>query len=98
MGELGEYWRDIKEHKREIKEKRLSNMPNPNTLLKEINVKFEVKNEGHHYIIKSNNNTFDYWPSTGYWKHRELDKPGYNISPLVQYIKKIENAGESHEH
>lgn len=88
MGDLGDYWRDVKEHRQKVKAKRQAAMPNPNKLLNELGASFEVKNYGEHYIVEYGDIIVDYWPSTGYWKVRKLGHTGYNIRPLVKYLKK----------
>ena len=87
MGDSGDYWRDIKEHRKEIKQERQSRMPDINSLLSEAGVNFEAKNDGHHYILDSKESKIDYWPSTGLWKCRSTKKQGYNIKPLLKHLK-----------
>lgn len=93
MGELGDYYRDWKEHRKEKKAQYQANdLPGDMELLGKLDgVTFEEKNNGEHFILSVTTDrgvrTIDYWPSTGFWKVRGGKASGARITHLQRYFK-----------
>jgi len=90
MGDMGEYWRDLKDHLKERSaKKRDDNTKWSTTHLGNLGIHFESKNNGVHLVIRHNNKVVDFWPSTGRFicrsgKMDDIDSRG--INRLVKYL------------
>jgi hypothetical protein len=79
MGDVGDYWRDHKAWADEQKAKRHAKVPE---------VIKRAEDAGLHLHHFSNehirvNDTFDWWPSTGYWKALHGKKRGHGVASLI---------------
>jgi hypothetical protein len=87
MGDMGDYWRDVKPFlKEQSKKKRASNQENSTAILRALSLKFEQKNNGVHLIVKHNEKTVDFWPSTGRFICRSGKKGDYGIFNLLKHL------------
>ena len=93
MGELGEYYRDWKEHRKQKKaEYQQKELPDDFRLLHQLKgVTFEEKNGGEHFVLNITTDRgerlVDWWPSTGYWKVRQGKASGARLHHLQRYFK-----------
>lgn len=84
MGDMGDDFRALRKYR---KEKRQSNLLNSTEILKSHNINFEEKNGGVHLIIRHNNKTLDFFPSTGLWWDRDNRyRQQRGVFPLLRYI------------
>ena len=68
MGDMGDYWRDVRPAmKEESQRRRSSNRESSSRLLTEAGISFESKNEGSHLIVSGQGAVVDFWPGTGLW-------------------------------
>lgn len=88
MGDLGDYWREHKEYKREQKQKFGRKIPD---------VKKRVEDAGHdirqlshdHYRV---DNLIDWWPTTGTWRYKDGrklkggSKNGWGVKDLLKEL------------
>jgi len=95
MGDMGDYWRDVKGHfKERSKQKRQSNTDWSTQHLTNLGIAFESKNNGVHLVIKHNNKVVDFWPSTGRFICRSGKMDDYDsrgINRLVKYLNSKSN-------
>lgn len=71
-------------------EKRRSNKDKSSDLLKNSGINFERKNYGNHLIILSTPK-IDFYPSTGLWIVRGVNKKRRGVLSLLKYIKEMKN-------
>lgn len=89
MGDMGDFWRDVKAAGQE---RRANNRTNGAATLKAKGIEFTEKNGGAHLIVKAGERTVDYWPGTGLWVVRGQPASRYGLRGLIQFCKP---AGES---
>lgn len=82
MGDIGDFWNDLRAID---KEEREFNKTNHREGLDYYGIKYTVKNNGFHLIVECDNKTVDFWPSTGRWKDRK-GKKGKGLINLVKYL------------
>ena len=86
MGDVGDYWREHKEHKRKVKEKMRDAIPKAMSLLDKNGVKYvQLDQYGEHYRVE---NKFNWWPSTGYWNKVNGKRKGHRVRSLIGVILK----------
>lgn len=84
MGELGEFWRDVKKNKKEEREKRkASNYLNGIKILEDYKVSYEQQKNRLHLVVEEQ---IDYWPSTGKYIIRKTKKKGRGIFNLLKEL------------
>lgn len=83
MGDMGDYYRDLKEAQ---KEKRADNRESSRAYLDKHDIPYTVKNNGAHLIVEGSTCFIDFWPGTGRWVTRE-GKGGFGVRNLVNHIK-----------
>lgn len=85
MGDIGDFFRDTKEFRKEESDKRkYNNLVNSTALLDKEKIPYEVKNNGIHYVVDGR---IDYWPTTGKFIVRSNKKTGRGIFNLLKEIK-----------
>jgi hypothetical protein len=82
MGDMGDMYRAMNEHR---KERRVRNTTRSTQLLKDKGVEFEAKNGGCHLRISHGDETVDFWPSTGLFMVKNVEK-GRGVHNLLKYI------------
>lgn len=94
MGDMGEYWADVKPHlKEQRRERRAHNTDCSTSLLRQRGITFESKNNGHHLVIRRGLHAFDFWPSGGLWHYRTPKKTvvkGRGVFKLLAKIASID--------
>lgn len=92
MGDMGDYWRDVKDHLKDRgTKKRADNTKWSTNHLQNLGIEFESKNNSVHLVIKHNGKIVDFWPSTGRFicrsgKMDDIDSRG--IERLIKYLNK----------
>lgn len=90
MGDMGDYWRDVKPGLAEIsKQKRAANRQNGAARLAAAAIQFESKNDGAHLIVQGPGYVVDYWPGTGKWITRgcRFTLTGRGIARLIKHLE-----------
>lgn len=80
----------FKEMRERSKEKRSSNREKSADLLKNSGINFERKNYGNHLIILTEPK-IDFYPGTGLWKVRGVNKKRRGVLSLLKFIKEMKN-------
>lgn len=84
MGDMGDYWKDVKQ---ESMERRARNRESSADYLKKHGVEFESKNGGAHLIVKGRDCLIDFWPGTG----KYIARNGENGRGLRNMLKLCTN-------
>lgn len=82
--EDAEMWREYCKMKQA---KKRSNKQKSTDILEQYGFHFRSHNHGIHLVIEHNCMTVDFWPSTGKWIHRQTQKKGRGIFPLMDYLR-----------
>ena len=86
MGDVGEFYKDTKEFRKEIsKNKKDKNLKNAIAKLDKESIPYEVKGNGIHFVVDGR---FDYWPTTGKYINRKTKKSGRGIFNLLKQVKR----------
>lgn len=84
MGDMGDYWRDVRPAmKEESQRKRSSNRESSSRLLAEAGISFEPKNGGSHLIVSGAGVVVDFWPGTGLWVVRGSKERRRGVRQLI---------------
>ncbi len=83
MGDMGEFYRDIRGAGQV---KRASNRETSAQYLTDRGISFESKNGGAHLIVCRGSNKVDFWPGTGKWIFRNKNIGGRGVKRLVKLI------------
>lgn len=78
MGELAEYWKDVKE---DSKERRQSNYEKNRQVLIESRIEFKEFANGHFRVAE-----YDFWATTGLFKHLKTGKRGRGVRNLILLV------------
>lgn len=81
MGDLGEYWRDTKDYRRQKKRETQSKAPEAIRIAEEAGLRLYCFDGLYHYRV---NGKFDWWPSTGYWKSLTGKSRGHGVRQLIK--------------
>ena len=83
---MGDLWRAIKAQRQE---KRADNRKSSAELLREASIPFEKKNGGAHLIVRpvGSSMTVDFWPGTGRWAVRGLNRTEFGVHKLLAWGK-----------
>ncbi|MEK4030851.1 hypothetical protein MKZ02_20235 [Pseudobacillus sp. FSL P4-0506] len=85
MSDMGDFWRDIKEHKAEKKQ---NNYTQNKRSLENNGVKFIEKPNGHFIILDSEEKpTHDFWATTGLIIERKTKRRSRGIRNLLRFVK-----------
>lgn len=91
MGEIGEYWRDMKEARREKRAEFEASvgMPTEKFYAQQVSdAGFKiVQLSEHHYRVGD----FDFWPSTGKFMNRKTKRLGRGVSRLLALLSESVN-------
>lgn len=86
MGDVGEFWRDVKtDWKERSRAKRWGNLENAVRSLEGMKVPYEKKSQVHFVI----DDKIDYWPTTGKFIVRSNQKKGRGLMNLVNTYKTL---------
>lgn len=88
MGDMGEYWREIKPAMLErSKQKRAANREASAVVLTTQGISYTTHNNGAHLVISAGGSVYDFWPGTGRWQLRGSKKHSRGVMQLVRRIK-----------
>lgn len=98
MGDMGDYWRDVRPTmQEESRQKRASNRESSAKMLAAAGIAFETKNEGAHLIVTANGRTVDFWPGTGLWIERGTSKQKRGVRRLISELKNSARGAPQHQ-
>ena len=83
MGDMGDYYRDLREDGKKNRERNRDYAPK---YLDKNGIPFTSHNNGAHLIVEGSTCFIDFWPGTGKWRSRE-GKNGFGVRGLVNHIK-----------
>lgn len=87
MGDMGEFWRDVKPAMKEASVvKRATNRDASTETLRRHGVQFDSRNAGAHLIVKHAGKVVDFWPGTGKWIVRGQHKARRGLFPLLREL------------
>lgn len=87
MGDMGEYWKDIKPHLKERRKQHVRKMGNSATKnIETLGFEFTHYPNNQQFAINTHNGIIDYWGTTGTWIERKTKKRGKGIRSLRKYI------------
>ncbi|HEA4129432.1 hypothetical protein [Enterococcus faecium] len=87
MGDMSEYWKDIKPHLKERRKQHVRKMGNSATKnIETLGFEFTHYPNNHQFAINTHNGIIDYWGTTGTWIERKTKKRGKGIRSLRKYI------------
>jgi hypothetical protein len=99
MGDMGDYWRDVRpDMRKKNMEKRASNRESSAKMLADSGVAFETKNSGAHLIVTASGRTVDFWPGTGLWIERGTSKQKRGVRRLIAELKNGAHAAPQSGH
>ena len=90
MGDMGEYWKDVKPVLKQMsRHKRSQNRKEGERVLLSKRIPFLNKNGGAHLIVwpEDPKRRVDYWPGTGLWRSYWGTHEGRGIASMLEFIK-----------
>jgi hypothetical protein len=84
MSEMAENFAALKEIS---KAARASNRSNSAKILADRGIEFESKNDGAHLIVTGANGAVDFWPGTGKFIARGINKSGRGVFNLIRHLE-----------
>jgi len=90
MGDMGEYWRDVKPMLKERREKHVERMgTSANRNIEKLGYPYTHYESNHQFAIETNKGIIDYWGTTGTWIDRKTKKRGKGLRGLRKYLEEI---------
>jgi len=87
MGDMGDYWRDVKPAmKEDSRRKRASNRNSSAANLAAAGIQFESKNGGSHLVASAADLVVDFWPGTGLWIVRGTGERRRGVRHLIKRL------------
>lgn len=88
MGDMGDIFKAMSERNKERnKERKECHRDFAVKELIRLGITYTSKNFGAHLIIKKNDLTCDFWPGTGLWIFRNIQKRGRGIHELLKVLE-----------
>ncbi|CUJ58834.1 Uncharacterised protein [Achromobacter xylosoxidans] len=86
MGDMGDFWADVKPALKErSRQKRADNREQSARMLSEAGIQFQSKNEGAHLIVAGyKGHVYDFWPGTGLWRMRGSSRDHRGVRSLIR--------------
>lgn len=83
MGDVYRLWNKRK------KEKKESNRAQSTKLLEDLNIEFDSYNYGVHLVVYGDEgDVVDFWPSTGKWIVRKMNKKGRGVFNMLKWLRR----------
>ena len=82
MGELAESFREFRAWRQE---KRVSQFHKNTEILENCGIKFEIKNDGYHYIHRGKT-VLNFWPSSGKFRSNDGKISGFGIEKFIKLV------------
>ena len=90
MGDMGDYYRDWREHRKVTKEKRWhQNLTRIEKLGKQFKFNYTHNPANGQIVISYEGETVDFYASTGTWLHRGTKMRGSGIGGFIRWLKMI---------
>lgn len=87
MGDMGDYWRDVKPAlKEDSQRKRADNRDASARNLAAAGTPFEAKNGGAHLVVSAAGLVVDFWPGTGLWVVRGTGERRRGVRHLIKRL------------
>lgn len=86
MGDVGDYWKDVREHRRNLKSERTE------ILLKDVHMLSLVQgmevthHTEFHLTLSLHGRAVDFYPTTGKWSGRKPARTGHGIKSVAGYL------------
>lgn len=87
MGDMGDDFRAMKEHRQKMKSQRYADSSSARMEIYKEALDIEEKNDGQHWIVRTAKETIDFWPSSGRWIVRGKKASGYDARSLLKRMK-----------
>lgn len=84
MSDMAEGWAEFRAYKQK---KKRSNLAHSTGQLVAAGLTFTVHNGGIHLVLTKDDQTIDYWPSTGLWWIRGTSNKRRGVQRLLAYMK-----------
>ncbi len=86
MGDMGEFWADVKPALKErSRQKRADNREQSARMLSAAGIQFQSKNDGTHLIVAGyKGHVYDFWPGTGLWRMRGSPTDHRGVRSLIR--------------
>lgn len=81
MSDIGDSFREMR---KEGQQRRAGNRASGRAALDAAGIAYESKNNGAHLILAG---IVDYWPGTGLWRVRNMNKSGRGIKALLNFMQ-----------
>jgi len=88
MGDMGDDFRALKYFRNKRKAQRFSESSEARSEIYRDALDIEEKNDGQHWIVRSEKETVDFWPPSGRWIVRNSKACGYDARSLAKRIKR----------
>lgn len=87
MGDMGEYWRDVKPYLKERRQQHVKKMgQSANKNVVSLGYPFKHYTNTHQFAIDTPIGVIDYWGTTGTWIDRKTKKRGKGLHSLKKYV------------
>lgn len=88
MGDMGDYWRDLKPELKKRREKHVKSMGTSALRnVEKLGFPFTHYESNHQFAIETNKGIVDYWGTTGTWMHRRSVKRGRGLASLRTFLE-----------
>lgn len=87
MGEMAEYWKDVKPYLKERRTQHVKRMGDSATKnIKALGFEFKHYPNNHKFAINTPKGMIDYWGTTGTWIDRKTKRRGKGLHSLRKYV------------
>ncbi|MGM0166959.1 hypothetical protein IGI39_004018 [Enterococcus sp. AZ135] len=87
MGDMGDYWRDVKPYLKERRQKHVQHMGNSASRnIEKLGYDYKHYPNNHQFAIETKKGIIDYWGTTGTWIDRRTKKRGKGLESLRNYL------------
>ncbi|WP_449260511.1 hypothetical protein [Enterococcus casseliflavus] len=87
MGEMAEYWKDVKPYLKERRTQHVKRMGDSATKnIKDLGFEFNHYPNNHQFAINTPKGMIDYWGTTGTWIDRKTKIRGKGLHSLRKYV------------
>ncbi|MFI3729481.1 hypothetical protein [Vagococcus fluvialis] len=88
MGDMGDYWNDLKPHFKEKRRNHVSNsITSAENFFKKRNIKYNLLIDTGQFQVELPNEVVDYWATTGTWIARKTKKRSRGFRSLMRYME-----------
>ena len=84
MGDMGDDFRAMKEYRQKKKAQRYSESAKARDEIFKMALDIEAKNDDTHWIVRTEKETIDLWPTSGRWIVRGSKDSGYDARSLLK--------------